>query len=437
MLSQLGHVVVGLADSIMVGQVGTEALAAASFANALFYFPLTFGIGISYGITPHVAENHGNKNDYQIIEYLKHGFLACLTSGVLLFGLVYAFSGFMHDMNQPTEVVNLAIPYLIVISASIIPLMLFQTFRQFSEGLSKTKMVMIVSVGSNLLNVALNYVLIFGKFGFEPMGLMGAGYATLISRTIMGLWMMGYVFVVRDFKPYLRQFRWGGFKMTFISDILKVGVPAGLQFVFEVGAFGFAAIMVGWIDAESLAAHQIVISLASLTYMAASGLAAAATIRVGNQLGRKDIITLRQVGFTSFVSVVFFMSIGAFVLYFGRFLLPSFFIDDSKVIEISSVLLIIAALFQLSDGVQVVGLGALRGMKDVRIPTIYTFMAYWVIGLPLSYWFAFTIKLEAEGIWYGLLIGLTISAILNARRFNRLSKKLLLEKNERQLFATV
>jgi MATE family multidrug resistance protein len=428
MLGQLGHVMVGLADSIMVGQVGTVPLAASSFAHALFYFPLTFGIGISYGITPHVAEHHGEKDDLKIIEYLKHGFAVCMATGVLLFFLVKLLAVYMHQMNQPQEVVFQARPYLIILGSSIIPLMMFQAFRQFAEGLSYTKMVMIVSVGSNLLNVLLNYILIFGKMGFEPMGLMGAGYATLISRIVMGLWMMGYIVFSKPFKPYLRLLQSGTWHGRFITNILNIGVPAGLQFIFEVGAFGFAAIMVGWISAPALAAHQIVISLASLTYMAASGLAASATIRVGNQLGRKDIKTLRQVGKVSFVMVIFFMTAGALILFLGRFQLPALFVQDPVVIGIASSLLVIAALFQLSDGIQVVGLGALRGMKDVKIPTVFTFMAYWIIGLPLSFVLAFTLRMETTGIWIGLLVGLTVSAFLNGIRFNHLSKKLLVHE---------
>jgi MATE family multidrug resistance protein len=328
MLSQLGHVLVGVADSVMVGRVGTVPLAAASFANAIIYFPIVFGIGISYGLTPHVAEAEGNKQDREIIEFLKHAFLVNMLLGLLLcFSIVFSIP-YMEAFSQPQDVHDLAMPYLALLGYSMIPLMMFQTFRQYSEGLSHTKVVMIVSLGSNLLNVALNYILIFGKFGFEPMGLLGAGYATLISRIVMGLWMMSYIVFSPIFLPYWRKFKYGVIHLDKIYELLRIGLPAGLQFLFEVGAFGFSAIMIGWIGAAPLAAHQIAISLSSITYMLASGLAAAATIRVGNQLGKKDFRTLREAGFTAGIMVVVIMSVAACSFIIGRSFFPSLYVDD-------------------------------------------------------------------------------------------------------------
>lgn len=425
MLSQLGHILVGVADNIMVGRLGAVPLAAASLANAVFFLLLTFGIGISYAITPLVAAADGAGDRSTIARVLKHGLLINIITGVILFILVLAGGNILHHMNQPIDVVALAIPYLGVITFSIIPLMLFQTFRQFAEGLSMTKQAMYITVSANVINIVLNYIFIYGKLGVPAMGLMGAGWATLISRVIMGLMMLCFVYYHKKFRLYRYGLGLGNYSQAFVRKMLAIGVPAAFQFAFEVSAFAGAAIMIGWLGANSLAAHQIAINMVSISYMMASGLSAAATIRVGNQLGRNDIVTLRRAAFTIFIMVGVFMTVCGIIFYFGRYYFPTFYIDDIKVINLSASLIAIAAFFQLSDGVQVVSLGSLRGLKDVKIPTVFTFIAYWVLGLPIGYWLGFERNFGAVGIWIGLLVGLTVAATMLSLRFNKITKKLL------------
>jgi len=427
MLSQLGHVLVGVADSLMVGQLGAVPLAAASLANVIFYLLLTFGIGVSYAITPLVAAADGEGDHQKSAEVLKHGILINMTTGIILLSLVLVGAKVLHYLNQPVEVVKLAIPYLGLITFSLVPFMFFQTFRQFAEGLSRTRTAMFITIVSNILNIILNYILIFGKLGFEPLGLNGAGWATLISRIVMGLLMWAYIYFSTKFEKFKAAFNLVNYSKSLIKNMLKIGIPAGLQFIFEVGAFGFAAIMVGWFGAKALAAHQIAINLASISYMMASGLSAAATIRVGNQLGKKDIPTLRRAGFTIFTMVIVFMSTTAAIFIIGKFFLPTLYINDREVIQLASTLLVIAGFFQISDGIQVVGLGSLRGMADVKIPTLITFLAYWILGLPIGYFLGFNLEMGVKGIWYGLLIGLSVAAILLFVRFNSISKKLTLK----------
>lgn len=425
MLSQLGHILVGVADNIMVGRLGAVPLAAASLANAVFFLLLTFGIGISYAITPLVAAADGAGDRLTIARVLKHGLLINIITGVILFILVLAGSNILHHMNQPIDVVALAIPYLGVITFSIIPFMLFQTFRQFAEGLSMTKQAMYITVSANVINIVLNYIFIYGKLGAPAMGIMGAGWATLISRVIMGLMMLCFVFYHKKFRLYRYGLGLGNYSQAFVRKMLAIGVPAAFQFAFEVSAFAGAAIMIGWLGANSLAAHQIAINMVSISYMMASGLSAAATIRVGNQLGRNDIVTLRRAAFTIFIMVGVFMTVCGIIFYFGRYYFPTFYIDDIKVINLSASLIAIAAFFQLSDGVQVVSLGSLRGLKDVKIPTVFTFIAYWVLGLPIGYWLGFERNFGAVGIWIGFLVGLTVAATMLSLRFNKITKKLL------------
>ncbi|MDX1627982.1 MAG: MATE family efflux transporter [Fulvivirga sp.] len=424
MLSQLGHMMVNVADSVMVGQLGAVPLAGASLANVIFHLLLMFGIGVSYAVTPLVAAADGEKNTQKSGQLLKHALLINTLTGAILFALVALGGPILYLLNQPPEVVEKAIPYLNIVTLSLIPLMLFQTFRQFAEGLSYTKQAMIIVIVSNLINIGLNYIMIYGKLGFEPMGLNGAGWASFIARMILAAWIGLYIFYGKQFKFFRSGFAVGRYSKTMLRKLLSLGIPAGLQFIFEVGAFGFAVIMIGWIGTEELAAHQIAINLAAISYMMASGLSAAATIRVGNQLGKKDFQTLRAAAFTLYVMVTIFMATCALIFIVGRHWLPALYIDNPEVISIASSLLVIAGFFQISDGIQVLSLGALRGLEDVKVPSILTFIAYWVLALPTGYFLGFHAGLGAKGVWYGLLTGLTIVAVVMFWRFNRLTLKL-------------
>lgn len=425
MMGQLGQVMVGVADNIMIGHVGKIPLAAASLANSLFIIVLVFGIGSSFAISPMTAQAQGENDFRKISAILKHAIVVNASLGLLLGSIAVAVSYLVPYMNQPEDVVELAMPYLRVIGMSIIPLMIFQAFRQFSEGLSITVPPMLIIVGTNLLNILFNYILIYGKFGFPAMGLFGAGLATLLARVAMVLVIVFYTLKSRQFKHYLVHFKQVVYSLAFVKKIMALGFPMGLQFTFEVTAFAFSAVMIGWMGATALAAHQIAINLASVAFMAASGIASAASIRVGNQMGKKDIKTMREAAYTCAVMVVVFMTCTAILFISLRNFLPTIYINNPEVIAVASSLLVIAGIFQLSDGLQVVGLGMLRGISDVKIPTIITLIAYWGIGLPSGYLLGFYFDLGPEGVWYGLLIGLSMAAVLLFARFNAVSKRLL------------
>jgi multidrug resistance protein, MATE family len=429
MLSQLGQVMVGVADSMMVGRLGAEPLAAASLANSIFFVVFMFGIGVSMAMTPLVAMADGKKKTKRIENLFKNGLVINLATGIILFLLIVLFSTQIGYMGQPDQVVELTIPYLTIITFSLLPFMIFQTFKQFAEGLSQTKQAMYIIVFSNLFNIFLNWVLIYGNLGFPAMGLNGAAWATLLSRIVMAIAIAYYVWNSKRYKSYKIKINFQGLSFPIITRMLNIGVPTGFQFIFEVGAFSSAAIMMGWIGVNALAAHQIAINLASISYMMASGISTAAMIRVSNLLGKNDIQMMRDAGFVSFIMVAIFMACTAIVFFVFKDFLPSLYIDDLSVIKLSASLLVIAGLFQLSDGIQVVGLGALRGLSDVKLPTYFTLIAYWVIGLPLGYYFSFYLGLAEQGIWYGLLIGLTITGLLLLYRFHSLSKKLLTISN--------
>lgn len=423
-LGQLGHVMVGVADSLMVGnyggensEIGTLSLAAASLANALIHIILVLGIGISYGATPLIAAADSKNETKEIADLLRNSILLCLITGLIISISLYFSSPLLKHFNQPENVVELAIPYFNIMVFSMFPLMLFLAYKQFAEGLSDTKTAMYISIGANLLNVFLNYLLIYGNWGFKEMGLNGAGWASFIARVVIALCMGWYIYKASKFKAYHNGFKLLNFDWKKVGEIFKVGLPVGLQFTFEVSAFAIAAVMIGWISAEDLAAHQIAISLASLTYMFASGLSAAASVRVGNFYGVKNYSDLRKAGNTALIMVLAFM--GTMALLFVAFnnFLPTLFNKNENVLLIASNLLLIAALFQLSDGSQVVGQGLLRGMADVKIPTIFAFIAYWIIGLPIGWLLGFKFNLGSSGIWYGLSMGLSTATILNFIRF--------------------
>lgn len=422
MLSQMGHVLVGIVDSIMVGQIGKEPLAASAFANNVLGIFLMFGIGLSYGITPLVAQADGQGEDKMIVRVLRHGILLCAIAGGTLFLLLLGLAQLMPYMGQPADVVLMGKPYFLIIAGSLVPLMLFQGFRQFAEGKSITKPTMFITIIANVINIIFNYLLIYGKLGFPEMGLNGAGWATFISRVVMAVGLGWFVWNYGKLKKYRAGFQLLKAKADLFKPMLKIGVPSGIQFVFEVGAFAMAAIMMGWLGTVPLAAHQIAISLVSLSYVMASGISAAATVRVGNQIGLKDAINLQRVGHTSFIIVLIFMACcsGLYIIFSNY--LPSLYVKEEEVIGIASSLIIIAGCFQLSDGVQVVGLGSLRGMSDVKVPTYITLAAYWGLAIPVSYLLGFTFELGPNGIWYGLSIGLTVAAIALYLRFQKLSK---------------
>ena len=427
MLGQLGHVMVGLADSIMIGQLGTIPLAASAFANSIFVIPMVFGMGMAFGMTTPIANADGEGRADKAGSYLRHGLAVNLITASIIFLILLVFRQLTHLLGQEEDVVALSNPYLLIITSSIFPFMLFLTFKQFAEGLSDTRFAMVASLVANLINVFLNYLLIYGSWGFPELGLNGAGIATLISRTLMALMMYLYVFKGRKFKPYRQYYTHAKWAREQFRKITRVGIPSGLQYIFEVSAFAAAAIIAGQISAEALAAHQIAISLAALSYMMATGLGAAGAVRVGNQLGKRDYHTMRQAARTCFGMTLAFMAACGLIFFFGREAFPYFYTNDPFVAGIASQLLIIAVLFQLSDGTQVVALGVLRGMSETKIPTYISFISYWILGLLPAYVLGITLNMGPLGIWYGLALGLTAAAVLLYWRFEWKSKKLMHE----------
>lgn len=424
-IGQLGIIMMGVVDSIMVGELGAVPLAAASLGNSLIFIILIIGIGCSIVVTPLVAILVGAKRFSECGVYFRQSLLVNLVMSLLMVGIIFIGVSFIYYLNQPPEVAKQAAVYIGIVGLSAIPLMLYQTYKQFIEGLSIMRPAMVIALLANIINAFANWLLIFGKLGFPALGLAGAGWATFTSRLFMAVVLMIYVMNNKKFKQYDVSFHFRGINFPIIKKILSLGIPSGFQYFFEVGAFSFAVIMIGWIGANELAAHQIAINLASISFMAVLGISQAGSIRVGNAIGEQNIVKVRKAGFTAIILGASIMSFAGLIFILLNRYLPTLYINDSSVIEIASQLLIIAALFQLSDGTQAVGIGVLRGLTDVKGPTIITFTAYWIISLPIGYMLGFTFNLGVVGVWIGLLIGLTASAVMLTLRFNYKSKKMI------------
>lgn len=419
-ISQLGHTLVGLSDSIIIGHTGKVPLAAVSLANSIFTVFLVSGIGMSYGLTPLIAQENGRGNRSLCGELLSHSLLINILTGTLLSAVVLLVGNQLHHMGQAEDVAAQAEVFLHYLAASFLPLMVFLTFKQFAEGLGFTRQAMNISIIGNVLNIVMGITLVYG---FD-MGVAGVGIATFTDRLLMGITMAWYVLRSPRFREYLHTFNFRHFHAAVLKKIAGIGTPVALQYIFEISAFSGAAIMVGWMGAAELAAHQIAISLASMTYMMASGISAAAGIRSGNNLGRGSIPELRLSAIASYHMVLVMMGCTAILFMLGRSVFPSFYINDPQVIGIASGLLVIAAFFQLFDGTQVVGLGILRGLGDVKVPTIITLLAYWVLGLPVAYWLGIVMGKGVQGIWWGLLLGLLAASVLLFFRFHAFTRSL-------------
>lgn len=420
-LGQVAHMLVALADNIMVGKLGAAQLAAVSLGNTLIFIAMSVGIGFSFSITPLVAEADAQKNDLKVRSVLSNGLLLCTINGGLLTILLFFAEPILYKMDQPKEVVDLALPYMRWVSFSLIPLMIFQAFKQFSDGLSRTEVSMYVAIIANIINVAVNYILIYGKFGAPAMQVEGAAVGTFISRVIMAALLIILLYRKAELKIYFTNLRDWSLKTT--KKLLNLGLPSAMQMFFEVSLFTAAIFLSGFLGTQFQAANQIALNLSALTFMFGVGLSVTATIRVANQFGNQDFEELKRIArslfLMTFIMEVFFAT--CFVVFHEY--LPYIYINDVEVIDLAANLLLIAALFQISDGFQVVILGALRGMQDVWVPSWICFLSYWLFGLPVMYYLGVHTDLRLNGIWIGLLTGLTLSSLLMYFRFRKLLKR--------------
>ena len=359
-IGQAGIIMMGVVDNLLVGGLGASALAAASIANGLFIVIFILGIGICSAVTPLVAISVGAKKQQDCGTIFTNGHIVNIVISTLLMLITYFAADFFSMLHLPAQVVKLAAPYTKILSLSMIPVLIFQTNKQFIEGLSVMRPGMIISITANIINGLVGWTLIYGKFGLPAWGLNGAGVATFSSRIFMMFSISIYIYYSSRYRDLNLSLRIKHINFLIIKKILALGIPSAVQYFFEVGAFTFAAIMVGWLGTDQLAAHQIGLNLASISFMCTLGISTAGSIRVSNGVGKKDITETRRAGFTAILLGEALMAVFGIIFIVFRNNLPAFYIKDPAVISIASSLLIIAALFQIFDGTQAVGIGILQ-----------------------------------------------------------------------------
>lgn len=420
-VGQVGQMLMGITDSVMIGQVGKVPLAASAFANGVCNLVFIVGIGLLLPVAVLTARAHGAREPRECAEYLRHGMALGWLIGLGALVLMAATATQLHRFGQPAEVVAEVNPYFLLLTASLLPALLFQVLKQYCEALGHPWVPMVVLLACVGLNVFLNWVLIYGRLGAPALGLAGAGWATLAARTVALLvlwrWLTGRAEVRAEWPE-----RWRGkLSGARVREMLHIGVPAAGQWLFEAGAFSAAAFMMGWLGTVPLAAHQIALSCAAFTFMFPLGLSSAAAVRLSKTLGEGRQAALRPIGFGALAAGFAIMAGFGLVFAFGGALLARGFTPEADVVALAAQLLVVAAIFQVFDGGQVIGAGALRGLSDVKIPTLITFVAYWIFALPGGYLLAFHTPLGAVGVWAGLAAGLGCAAVLLGWRFHRLT----------------
>ena len=433
-LGLVGHTLVGMIDNIMVGNLDPINLAAVSLGNSYIFIAMSIGIGFSAAITPIVAEAHSEGNQNKLKKSFINGFILCLILGTVLYALVLVLKNTLVYLDQPVEVVKLALPYIDIVAISLIPLLLFQALKQYTDGLSRTIYPMYATVVANIINVIINYILIFGMLGFPRLGIIGAAIGTLISRIIMFVFLFYMLMDKKIIYSYMSDLKSFIYDKFMIKEILSLGFPTSLQMFFEVGLFTTAIWLSGLLGEIPQSANQIVLNISSMTFMVASGLSVSAAVRAGNQKGLKNYQELKRISLSILLLGIYFASFFALGIYILRDYLPYIYIDidnqenlieNIELVKIASKLFIIVAIFQLFDSAQVIILGTLRGMQDVKIPTVIVFIAYWIVGFPISFILGDESSMAETGIWIGLLCGLLFSSVFLYWRFLYLTNKMI------------
>lgn len=424
-MGSLGHILVGLADDMMVGVLSPIHLAATSLGNSLVFIAISLGIGFSLALTPLISEADGENDIEKGRRIFQHGMLLNTSLGIIMFLVLLFARPVLHLLKQPPEVVELAVPYFRIVAFSMIPMMIFQGLKQFADGMSQTKFAMRATIIANIINISINFLLIYGVWIFPRLELVGAAIGTLLSRIGMLIILFFMLRKQKIFEPFFKKLKSSEIEWKYFFKIINLGFPTALQILFEVAAFVGAVLLAGVLGAFPQAANQIAMKLASTTFMIAIGVGVATTVRIGNQKGKKDFINLRRIALSNQLLIVCIM-FGFSVLFFlFHNYLPYAFTRNQEVIGIAAKLLLIAGIFQLSDGLQAVILASLRGLQDVWLPSLLTFISYWIIGFPISYYLGLHTEYKTLGIWIGLSIGLTTSAFLLFLRFNYKTKKLI------------
>ena len=420
-IGEIAQMMLHIIDSAMVGAISYKQLAATSLVISALNIPFVMGIGMTISVSQMVSMAHGQKDPKLVSHYLYNGFWLCPVTALIISLTMVFGRDILHHLGQDPEVVELSLPFMKLLGISLIPMLLFMTLKQFTDGLQYTRTGMLLSLGAMPIKIFLNWVLIYGNLGFPRLELEGAGWATLITRIIIFVVLGIIILRHKTFREFIvvRNTEWH-LKSSTIRELLRIGIPSSLQIGMEAGAFAVTGIIIGTMGAVPQAAHQIALSCAALTFMVSFGLSHAGSIRTSNAFGGGQWMKISLIGKSTLLTGILYGIFCAVLFILLRNVLPTYFNDNAEVIALASVLLLLAGIFQISDATQVIGAGLLRGIKDVKIPTYLVAIAYWAIGLPSGYLFAFTFGMGAAGMWLGFIVGLTLAGVFLSWRFLRM-----------------
>ena len=400
-IGQLGNLILNFADTLMIGHHSTKELAAAAFVNNMFTLVIIFAIGFTYAITALVGILYGQDKTHRIGEIMKSATAANTCMAILLSAIMIVLYLNIHRLGQPEELLPLIRPYFLIQLVSLPFVCWFNTFRQFTDGITDTKVAMWILVAGNVMNIFGNWILIYGHLGLPEMGLVGAGLSTMISRIVMAVVMVGIFFFSKKYREYKKGWSMGSVQYTDFKKITVLGIPLALQMGMETAAFSLSSLMVGWFGTESLAAHQVMLTISQLGYMIYYGLAAAVAVRISNFMGQRDYLAVRRTA-TAGIHLVFLLAI----------LTSGLFTDNVNVISMVSMTIIPFMIYQFGDGLQCNYANAMRGTANVRPLIWIAFISFFIVSLPLGYLFGVVMNYQLVGVWFAFPFGLTLSGIL-------------------------
>ena len=419
MIGQLGIIILSFADTMMVGRCGTAELGAASFVNNMFNLVIVFSTGFSYGLTPFVGNHYGRGENASVGRILKNALAVNAVVAAGLMALMFVLYLNIHRLGQPAELLPLMRPYYIVLLISLMFVLLFNAFKQFADGITDTVTPMAILLGGNVINIFLNWVLIYGNLGMPRLGLLGAGVATMTARILMLLCFMAVFFTAKRYRPFVRGFKESSVNKEDFVALNKMGMPVGLQMGMETASFSLSTIMVGWLGTVALAAHQVMLTVGHLGFMMYYGMAAAVAVRASNFHGQGDVVRVRENVSAGFRIILVMAAAVSIPLLIMRNSLGFLFADSAEVAAMVAQLVIPFAIYQFGDGLQCNYSNALRGISDVKMVMVYAFIAYFLISLPSAYIFGFVLDWGLTGIWMSFPLGLTSAGLLFYRRYRR------------------
>ena len=422
-LSQAGQIMVQLVDNAMVGHLGAEPLAGVSFANSVFFMLFVLGTGMSLGLTPLVGEMYSVSNYRKSAAYLQNSILFYGCMGIGIFLLAMIVRPFMWRMGQSPEVVAQAVPYFTYVAISVIPFMVFASFKQFLEGIGNTKVAMAIIITSNVVNIIFNWLLIYGHFGCPEMGAASAGLSTLISRILTPILIIWYFYKRDSFYRYFTLFKKENFSWQTIRSLVRVGSPIALQMFMEGSAFALTGIMMGWVGTVEMAGNQVASVISNLAFMIILGIGSAVTICVSHAYGQRNWLEIRRYAGTAYRLGLIWNVITALVFISLRYYIPFLFTSDERVVDMAAHFLVFVAIFQISDGLQANSVAIMRGIQNVKPIMVISFISYILISLPLGYFLTFNTMVGASGLWIGLIVGLSVAAVLYNASYRRRMKQ--------------